>query len=150
MKVEVGLANKALIHRIADNLRAADLRESACLTSATPRVALWQSCVVSKVSLIVQVDDEPVLVFGVSDTPGYPDVGSPWMMATPGLSKIYRRFILEKDDYMRFLWDAGPYLVLKNIADTRNTKHIRWLEWLGARFSGDKIMTHFQNFEIRR
>lgn len=149
MKIEFRLANHADAHRVADNLREEDRRECASLTSSHPRSALAHSVSSSRLAIVVVIDDEPVALFGVSDVPGNPDVGQPWLMATPGLLRAKREFIRQSRDWLHTLAISRPYKTLRNLVDMRNTLHVRWLKWLGAKFHGDEVMQHFRRFEIK-
>ena len=147
VNIEVTLANSEMVQFIADNLRPADRRESASLTSAHPREALKTSHELSKLTYCIKVDGKPTVVFGVADIPGTPH-GSPWLMATPDIEKIKVFFIRNSRKYLTLLRKAGPYFRMRNMVDMRNELHVKWLKFLGAKIQDEPIKQHFRYFEI--
>lgn len=135
---------------IGANLRDSDVREIEGLIDVPPILALKYSIDQSEYCRIVDVEGEPSMAFGVMTDPGCEDYGLVWFMSTSGVYKVRRRFLRESKDWVDRMFASGPYVRLHNIADTRNTLHMRWLKWLGAKFSGDMIRQHYQRFEMRR
>ena len=56
-----------------------------------------------------------------------PDVARIWMLCTPAVEKIPITFVRHAKEWL----DALPYLMLHNVADPRNTIHMKLLHFLG-------------------
>lgn len=82
------------------------------------------------------VDGEPVCVFGVTPASLLSGVGCPWMVATPGVERVARRFAVLSRPVVDRMNAIFPMLV--NFVDNRNVKAMRWLAWLGFEF-GDQV-----------
>lgn len=73
----------------------------------------------------------PEIIWGVDPVPGEPLVGVPWMLSTPVIYDYPVEFAVASRSIWTELHSRFP--LLTNFIDARNTRHIRWLEWLGAR-----------------
>lgn len=107
---------------------------------ASVRDSIWCRAVV--------VDGECAAIFGVVPTVS-PEVAKPWLLVTPAVTKVARRFAREARRWLHTMRDVGDYKVLTNLVDTRNKHHVRLLKVLRARLVGPKILEHYQTFEIR-
>ena len=58
------------------------------------------------------------------------NVGYPWLLGTPAM-QIYPKKILQLSRTIFDIW-ASEYSYMTNFVDTRHTRAIRWLRWLGA------------------
>lgn len=147
--IEAHVAPTTLGHmqELIDNLRPEDRREVEGISGATAKAALLWSYRYSSLCRTILVEGEVAGVFGVCDTV-VDEVGSPWLVTTPKILKISRRFLRESRTHLAHLRSVGNYKKLRNVADKRNAVHIRWLEWLGAKFYGDPVKTHYIRFEL--
>jgi hypothetical protein len=121
---------------IARHMRPEDVQEIDAASGCSPESALLAGLQFSDVCLTVH-SDEPIAMMGVGASPN-PSVGAIWMLSTPALERHATEFLRANkrtavlDNFHRL------YPVLWNHVDERNTKHIRWLKWLGFTF----IMRH--------
>lgn len=134
---------------VAEHIRPEDAEEIAALTSAAPKTALRASLESSRLAKAVLVDGEVVAVFGVADIAASKEIGTVWLMGTPGLEAIPWEFAKQSQRYLDEMFDARTYRVVRNYVYLKNETHVRWLKWLGAKFLGPKIRG-FQRFEIYR
>lgn len=117
------------VHYIGPRLRAADRQE--CLAfGILPMFGLAYSYGNSERCFTVEVDGEPVAIFGVGpDHADVPPNGCVWMLGTDRLSSIRYPFLRRCRKWVDEL--HKDYRVIGNWADTRNLLHVRWLQWLG-------------------
>lgn len=111
-------------------LRESDVREIAALTDEAPVDALltsYLSC--PRRCYTAMVDGIPVLIAGCAVHPDDPDIGIPWMLATPAIYKRpFPRMILTHGRQILAELAAGlPYLI--NL--TADPDHRDWLHGLG-------------------
>lgn len=115
---------------LADNLREEDLAEIKASVNRPALDVLLEG--IRGGRTWVGVDAEgPYGIFGVAPSQD-PQVGHPWMLATPRLLQHQRQFLRECAGAVREL--HRDYPVLRNYVDARNTVHIRWLAWCGFEF----------------
>jgi hypothetical protein len=121
---------------IARHMRPEDVREVEASSGSTPEQALLAGLYHSDVCLTLH-GEEPIAMMGVGASAN-PMIGAIWMLSTPALEKHAVEFLRANkrtavlDNFHRL------YPVLWNHVDERNTKHLRWLRWLGFTF----IMRH--------
>lgn len=127
--VEVIKADKAHLRFLADNMREADINELMASSGLTPYIALCRSLELSSHACTVTVDGSPALIFGVCPVSILGGVGTPWLLGTPDILKIKKRFIKECHSYVSDMNRLYPHLI--NRVDVRNTVSIKWLIWLG-------------------
>jgi len=130
-KIDVVAAERSHINHIAENMRDADVAEVAAMSGLSPFDALDGGLKVSTLCWTALVDDKPCLMFGVCPAPGsiIAPVGIPWLLGTPDIKKMRRKFIVECRDYTNIM--LRHYPSLRNFVDVRNKTSIRWLKWLG-------------------
>lgn len=133
---------------IAENLRSADEREVRGLTSGAPVAALSFSARTSVRTFCATYDGTPVILFGVG-AGAIPEVGMPWLVATPDIAKFKIAFLRHSRQYLLALRAEGNFKIFRNIADMRNDLHVKYLTYLGAKFYGGKILKHYRRFEFR-
>lgn len=111
---------------VAANMRQADRDEVAALR-LNPEEALKGSILFSEVLFTIRRGDEPLGMFGVADR------GAVWMLGTDGIKDIRYTFLRQSSTWVNALHSASP--ALWNWVDARNELHIRWLKWLGFKFT---------------
>lgn len=126
-------------HRLAPQLRKADLQEIDAASGSSPLLALLRGVVESSKVFAITSPSDPKDVFalfgvaplkeaGTADIP----IGAVWLLGSDKLTSVSYRFLRESDKWLAEL--ARGYRLLCNVVDARNTTHIRWLRWLGFRF----------------
>lgn len=76
----------------------------------------------------VDPDGVPIAVFGVAPS-GMPRVGIVWLLATEGVEKYAREFVIKGQHYVSLMSKLFPCLT--NAVDAENTRTRRWLRCLG-------------------
>ena len=135
---------------LGHTLREEDVREVEGLIDVPAALALKGTVEASAWTRTIEVDGGVAGIFGVAPDPGVEDWGVVWFLAAPLIKDIRIRFLRESKEWVNLLFASGPYHKLHNIADTRNELHIKWLEWLGAKFDDEPIREHYRRFEIVR
>lgn len=113
---------------IADHLREADQIEVRLSQSEEPAFAVRKSCLDSNWCKCALVDGVPTVLYGVTPTDA-PECGSPWMLATDGIAKIKREFLIGSMQEIGEMRQAYRYLF--NQVHRDNAISIKWLKWLG-------------------
>lgn len=114
---------------LSDNLRPADLEEIWAQLGAEPDVALLSSVQASsKAWLITDKTGLPIGLFGVAPS-AHPDIGTPWLVGTPGLEDDGLSFAKQTRRYVAAMHE--DYRVLTNFVDARNDAAIDWLLFAG-------------------
>lgn len=135
MKPYYAPSKKDEVYELAPKLRQQDKDEVWASSGATPEEALLVSFESSdEVNTIYAPDGEAIGMFGVADTPD-PNMGVPWLLASPRLPEISREFIPQSIEWVKRMNKKYPLLV--NYVDQRNTVSIRWLRMLGFVFIHD-------------
>ena len=111
-------------------MRDADSREMSA-HGLSPIQAASVSILDSNLAFTVTYCDEPVLIFGVSDST-IEGLGAVWAMGTYEIRKIGSQFLRHSKEWIEILEDG--YQAIGNIVDDRNDVHRRWLEWCGFEF----------------
>lgn len=70
-----------------------------------------------------------VMISGLSEMAGAPNVGVVWMLASQDVDRMPRCLLHGKREYVKELLEGRD--VLMNFVDNRNIKAQRWLIWLG-------------------
>lgn len=71
------------------------------------------------------------ILFGVDPVLGCPEVGVAWLMATDVVFEHPQTFL--PNSILWFEKVHEPYEVLTNFVDERNTRHLKWLQFLGCK-----------------
>lgn len=124
------------IAELSVTMRQEDKDEIWHLARLTPEKALrlsYETCPYNKTVLL---DNKVVAIFGCSGIKG--EVGIPWMLASPLLTKIRKPFLRECRVFLEEMSQGYPRLY--NIAWSKNTEHLTWLKWLGFTFLPGKPM----------
>ena len=69
------------------------------------------------------------LVWGWDEIPGVKDTAVIWMVSTPAINEHASSFAPVSRVMIETVNSYYPFLT--NYIDARNTRHIRWLKWLG-------------------
>ncbi|MFG1395868.1 hypothetical protein [Roseixanthobacter pseudopolyaromaticivorans] len=109
-------------------LRKADRAEVLALTGAPPELIL-PACVGGDAWAMFTDTHELAGLCGVDHVVNFPGIGIVWMLGSDLIAKHQRDFLAHaklwvEDQHQR-------YPLLTNMVDARNTRHIRWLEWMG-------------------
>lgn len=115
-------ATKQHLTFFAEHMRKEDRDEAVAQTGKHPSVALGYTFGGADLCMVGTADGVPVCMFGLTD-------GAPWMVATEGLAEHAKEFLSRCRSVVSHMHDISPKLA--NYVDTRNTKAIRWLKWLG-------------------
>ena len=110
-------------------MRQADVEEIWAASRMQPLEALRLGVLVSEHALTGMVDDDPVCIFGVSHRSLLDTTGVPWLLGTNAIDKHAKAFMRRNKTIIKE-WRAR-YELLENWVDSRNTKSIAWLRWLG-------------------
>jgi hypothetical protein len=129
------------VFELKDNLRAEDIEEcQAC--GHTPAYALSESYALSDECYSAKVDNKTVAMFGVSSHQQPEGFGVIWYLGSDEsfnhpitLVKGGRKYVKQ--------W-LEKYKVLYNAVDTRNTRHIAWLEHIGFKFIEPTYVNGFE------
>lgn len=115
-------------------LSKSDIAELRAATGESPNVALVLSVAVSDWTEAIE-DDEGnlVAVFGMSSACG---LGFPWFLCSESFDSVRWAVARQSKQYVkRMLKEKGR---LMNFVDSRNTKAVKWLQWLGFSILEDK------------
>lgn len=69
---------------------------------------------------------------GCSGLSGAPEVGQVWLVLSDEVFKRQHAFLRRSPLMVEALHTKWP--LLTNLADERNTVHLKWLRWLGFKF----------------
>lgn len=121
------------IAHVVPRLRPADLSEIRAAVGLPASVAV-PLCAESSDRLwaLVAPDGEPCALLGTQPVFGQTSYGWVWMVATPVLEKHASVFLRRCRAALPEVY--GPFTVLTNFADLRNSKHIKWLAFMGFKF----------------
>lgn len=142
-------ARAAHIRTIARRMRQADRDEVAAASGRSPAEALALSLRKSTAAWTVLFDGRPEAMFGVGDLNILAGIGAPWMLGTDAVERNYVPFLRASVDWRDQL--LRRYSTLRNFVDERNAVSVRWLGWLGFKFSDPVSFRghNFRMFELR-
>lgn len=112
---------------LAPKLRTSDKDEVMASHAMSPTEALLFSLDTSHVAYSGFVDDEIILMWGIS--PAEHGFGAIWMLASDDLEKHRLAFLRRSKVFVNCA--RSCYSGLGNFVDARNTTSIQWLRWLG-------------------
>lgn len=119
------------------NIRPEDLREVTALRSEPLLPLLEQGIWTSRPCFTaLSSADDLILVFGVVPYVGNPSIGVVWLLGTTLMEHFQYRFLRESRTWLSRLY-GDQFKTLWNVADKRNTLHLKWLDWLGFEFQGE-------------
>ncbi|MHB0785575.1 phage protein Gp13 family protein [Bradyrhizobium sp. 5.13L] len=130
-------------------MRKADRDEIAAASGKSPAEALAFSLRKSSQAWTAIIDGRPEVMFGVADLNILAGVGAPWLLGTDAIDRHFRQFLRRSVSWRDQLLRRYP--VLRNFVDDRNVVSIRWLRWLGFRFTDPVTFRGyaFRAFELR-
>jgi len=121
-------AEPAHVRSLLPHLRDEDARELVSSTGKTPEEALLTALDLSGYRLVALGEDgEVVVLFGLASAND--TIGVPWMVASKSIRRHARDVARASRDFADEMNSLYPLLM--NAADSRNTLHLRWLEWAG-------------------
>ena len=123
---------------IAQNMDPADAAEVWATAHLTPAEALLASRAASRETLAGRVDGVAICAFGVGQATLLSDVGIPWLLGTPEIRQHSRVFLRASKRWVE--GQARRYTMLENFVDSRHTRAVKWLGWLG--FSFDPVQPY--------
>jgi hypothetical protein len=116
---------------VAANLRDADRDEVLAACNLDPRLVLplfiqegrevWAAGVES--------NDRAEILYGVDPVECCPGAGTIWLLSTPVLYQYPVEFVVRSKELLDQFHER--YELLGNYIDERNTRHIRWLKYMG-------------------
>ncbi len=134
------------------NVREEDIEEIDALDGSTIRAALEETPNLLDNSEVWEVDGKVVAMFGVTPVEDHAGVGVIWMLATKDFHKNVRRFPARSKEVIANA--IAKYDFIFNYVHTKNTKSIKWLEWLGFKMNDPEPIGHkgamFTRFEMRK
>jgi hypothetical protein len=117
---------------LAPKLRKQDKDEVMAAAGLTAEQALSLSFLSEgEHNTIISGDGEIIGMFGVSTTSD-PNIGTPWLLASPELPKVTKQFIPQSLEWVKQKNKEFPLLI--NYVAAQNTVAIRWLRYLGFTF----------------
>ena len=128
--VEIRDTNLHDIVYLKTRLRQEDVDEIYASNHFTPTDALTYSFYLSKTCLTIVNDNEPVGMFGIVEDPTDSNRALIWMLGSDRMNRVARHIIKDAKDFIEGFMDS--YSEVYNHVDARNSKSIRWLEYLGA------------------
>ena len=114
---------------VADHMCEADVAEVWASAQLHPLEALKFSVLVSEQALTGTADGEPFCIFGVVRKSVLDTTGIPWLLGTNAVKRHARGFMQRNKTIIKE-W-MHRYELLENWVDSRNTKSVAWLRWLG-------------------
>lgn len=133
-------------------LRKADKREVETSSGLSAVEGVLASCRLSQelYTGTLEGDPNPCLVFGCRPDPEDPTVGVIWLLGTDRM--LAGRLAVVRAARKQIKEWLQKYQALHNVADCRNTLHLRWLKLMGFSF-GPVVQVNehpFQYFYIGR
>ena len=117
------------IEFIADHMREADVEEVWASAQLQPLEALRLSVMVSEQALTGTADGEPICIFGCGRKSLLDTTGIPWLLGTDKIDRHAKGFMQRNKTIIKEWMER--YELLENWVDSRNTKSVAWLRWLG-------------------
>ena len=111
-------------------VRPADIEEYMALTAeGTVEAAVKTGVSMSVKSWAGVIDGEVVCVCGVAPVPQMPESGAVWLVGTELMDRAPIEFLRHSRRILAEMLGVFPHLW--NFADSRHTKALQWLQWLG-------------------
>lgn len=127
--VSIAAPQESHIRHVSAWLRPCDRDEIHAATGNDPEREIRKALARPGRHYCALAGDVPIALFGVADMNGLSRIGSPWLVGTAGIQDHSRGFLRESRRNIGLLCEGYDYLV--NMVDTRNTRSILWLQWLG-------------------
>jgi hypothetical protein len=127
--IRVEPCSEEYIKRLAPNLAKADLAELWAMERRDPVTSMMSAWRRGRETWALLSDDTVVAMYGVIDVSLVSDGGRPWNFSCQDVGKYAKSFIKESVRIEKE-W-ADKYSFLTNYVDSRHTKAVRWIKWLG-------------------
>ncbi len=116
---------------IAHRLRPEDRAEAIAATGGDPRFLLPLAVQGGREVLVagLQSNNRPEILFGVDPIPGVARAGLIWLLSTPEIYDHPVEFVMRTRELLDGFHER--YDLLTNFMDERNTRHLKWLKWMG-------------------
>ena len=114
---------------MAPHMRRCDVDEIMASHGVRPLDALEHVVEYSDIARVGRADGEIVCMFGVRAFTMLSDKAAIWMLGTDLMDKHSIRFLRENAAELADI--SKEFVLIENWCDARNTKTLRWLEWLG-------------------
>ena len=122
-------------YELGPHLRQADKDEIYALTGATdPAQDLESSLWRSDSCWTVALGDEPIAIFGITESED--TTANIWMLGSDKIEDVRWQFLRESKSWLKKI--SKDFTMLWAFADSRNTKHTDWYEWLGFKIAATK------------
>lgn len=121
---------------LSKNLREQDEVEISLSNGYSPLQAITLSFTMSQECHTIMYNDAPVGMFGVVDSGMF---AAPWLLASKEIEQFPVTFIKECTKWVDSMNDKHPLLI--NYVHKENTAAIKWLKYLGFRFT--KLYEHY-------
>jgi len=128
------------INELSENIRDADKEEVIAKTGKQDfKKVIVQGWLMADTCKTVLVDNKVAFVYGIVES-DHKDIGSPFMLATPLVSKI--KIPLIRNCRQRVYEMEQKYKMLFNYIDSRNDLHLRFIKWCGFEIINEKIFNN--------
>lgn len=125
--------HKKDIDTFANNLRDDDINELKAIGYTNLKEVYLESLEGSEISIVVKsMQNEMLCIFGLSMIKTMYGRGI-WCLCSKKIIEYKKEFLV--NSYLVIEEWLNKYEKLYNYVDCRNEKTIRWLKWLGAKFS---------------
>lgn len=121
---------------LSSRLRSEDVQEVETATGKSPQEIVPASFQLSEECFTIRrvfegkILPEPVALFGVAKNPEVPDFGVVWLLGSKAVRLCALSIIRESWHWLDYLSRRYPK-GLSNIADSRNSLHVRWCQLTG-------------------
>lgn len=129
------------VGKVAARMREIDVLECR-ETGHTPKQALRSGLLLSDVPVTVELDGEPIAMFGIVPTSLTSGEGAIWFLGTEDVYTQGRAWLAEAKPWI----ERQPFRVLRNRVHASNTRAIRLLRWLGFDIAPTNPCTGFRDF----
>ena len=119
------------VHDIARRLRLADRQEVMAASGTIPEAALPVFIQAGREVWVAGLEEDgiPEIIFGVDPIPHVEKAGVIWLLSSDRIYQYPVEFVKRTQELLDEFHQR--YELLTNFIDERNTRHIRWLKWMG-------------------
>lgn len=136
MEVKFRPARYEDVAKVAAHMREIDRKELALMGELQPLEALEKSLELSQYCRCIELDGEPVALFGVRRPFVLSRNGLIWLLGTEELAKMKKSFVMNSLKYVKEGFEYADRL--ENYVWIENRLSIRWLKWCGFTFDEPK------------
>lgn len=142
---------------LLENIREEDLREIKAAGSKNPLESIEHGILFSSLTgftyAVRDLEGRLCMVFGVLQSHLTTNAGIVWMLGTNCIESVAFEFLRHCKEWVKKMNELFPYLY--NMIDSRNTMHLKWLQWCGfdlvkSYFNYGTCETAFIHFEKKR